>query len=46
METDLPEISVANKVREVGRSPLVAVVAVVPPRGLKSLVLEAQAQHW
>jgi hypothetical protein len=45
METDLPEISVANKAGEVGRSPLVAVVAAVPPRGLKSPVLEAQAQH-
>jgi hypothetical protein len=43
-ETDLPEISVANA-GEVGRSPLATVVAAVPPGGLKSPVVEAQAQH-
>jgi hypothetical protein len=43
-ETDLPKISVANA-GEVGRSPLATVVAAVPPGGLKSPVVEAQAQH-
>ena len=44
METALSEVSVANA-EEVGRSPSTADVVAVPPGGLKSPVLEAQAQH-
>jgi hypothetical protein len=42
LETTLPKVSVANA-EEVGRSPSAADMVAVPPGGLKSPVLEAQA---